>query len=93
MNGPLGGAEGGAKVRGDGGMDFGVGGAGVQGCRHPRGERSKPRGRRDGSRCGVQRLGNEPEEPLSGPLDFLGSLQVGHGMRNDVELGKGDPRL
>ena len=80
-------------MRVDGGIDCGGDGEGVQDPATPGGERSEPRGRRDGSRCGVQRLGDEPKERLAGPLDFLGGLQVGGGMCYGVELLEGDARL
>ena len=40
-----------------------------------------------------QCLGDEPKERLAGPLDFLGGLQIGHGVRRGVEPLEGDARL
>ena len=80
---------GGVTVRGD----RGYGGEGVQDPATPGGERSEPRGRRDGSRRGVQRLGDELEERLAGPLDVLGGLQVGRGVHRGVESLECDARL
>ena len=42
---------------------------------------------------GVQRVGDELEERLSGPLDLLAGLQAGHGVRCGVELLEGGARL
>ena len=45
--------------------------------RQPLCERSEPRRWRGGSRCGVQRLGDELEQCLAGPLDFLALRAAG----------------
>ena len=52
-----------------------------------------PRGWRGASRCGVQRLGDELEQRLAGPLDFLGGVQAGRAVSQGVELFEGDARL
>ena len=50
---------------------------------------NEPRGRRGGSRRGVQRLGDELEQRPAGPLDFLARLEAVHG----VKLLEGDAGL
>ena len=49
-------------------------------------ERSEPRGRRDGSRCGVQRLGTSRKSPLRARWTSWAASRS-QGMRNDIELG------
>ena len=54
---------------------------------------NEPGGGRGRSCCGVQRLGDEVEERLAGPLDLLARHEAVHGVRRGVKLLEGDARL
>ena len=72
---------------------LGLGRVGGQGSATPEASEPSRGGGGTDHAAGFSALGDEPKERLAGPLDFLGSLQVGGGLCYGVELLEGDARL
>ena len=78
-------------MRGDGDMDFGVGGAGGQGSATP--EASEPRGRRMDHAAGFSALATSRKSALRALWTSWAASRSVTACATTVELGKGDPRL